>query len=56
VWTPPSQEELYLDSTQTFADFPVFAAVEVLAQLRTVPLEIPTTEKEVQVYFVFQWH
>lgn len=46
VWIPLPQGELYLDSRQTFADFLVFAAVEALAQLYTVPLEIPTRKKE----------
>lgn len=43
---PLTQEELYLGSRQTSADFLVFAAVEVLAQLYTVPLEIPIRKKE----------
>lgn len=46
MWIPLSQEELYLDSRETFADFLEFAAVEVLAQLYTGPLEIPTRKKE----------
>lgn len=45
MWIPLSQDELYLDSRQTFADFLEFAEVEVLAQLYTGPLEIPTRKK-----------
>lgn len=46
MWIPLSQEELYLDSRQTFADFLEFAAAEVLTQLYTGPLEIPMRKKE----------
>lgn len=46
MWIPLSEEELYLDSRQTFADFLEFAAVEELAQLYIGPLEIPRRKKE----------
>lgn len=46
VWIPLSEEELYLDSRQTFADFLEFAAVEELAQLYIGPLEIPRRKKK----------
>lgn len=45
MWIPLSQE-LYLDSGQTSADFLVFAAVEMLARLYTVPLETPREKKK----------
>lgn len=56
MWIPLSEEDLYLDSRQTFADFLEFAAAEVIAQLYTGPLEVSARKKEkkLQVSFVSQ--